>query len=138
MLKYGYVLNFRGFQIIYKYSILKLKEKACEIAEKARAPLVVLLHGDLGTGKTAFSQFFIGELLKNKRQSITSPTFNIVHIYDSIKGPIWHVDLYRIENTSEIEELSLLEAMHQYICLIEWPDLIIPYIKNCNVINVEL
>jgi tRNA threonylcarbamoyladenosine biosynthesis protein TsaE len=129
---------FRGLQITYKYSILRLKQKALEIAKKAGAPLVVLLHGDLGTGKTTFSQFFIKKLLIDKNQSITSPTFNIVHIYDSVKGPIWHVDLYRIENISEIEELSLLEAMHQYICLIEWPDLIIPYVGNCNVVSVEL
>jgi tRNA threonylcarbamoyl adenosine modification protein YjeE len=117
---------------------LELEKKAYEVADRAKPPLVVLLHGGLGAGKTTFSQFFIGRLLIDKSQSVTSPTFNIVHIYDSTKGPIWHVDLYRLENSSEIEELSLLEAMHQYICLIEWPDLIMPYSADCNVINVEL
>jgi tRNA threonylcarbamoyl adenosine modification protein YjeE len=88
--------------------------------------------GDIGTGKTTFSQFFIREVLINKEQEITSPTFNIVHIYDTLKGPVWHVDLYRIENPSEIDELGLLEAMNEAICLIEWPGLIMARGKRYN------
>jgi tRNA threonylcarbamoyladenosine biosynthesis protein TsaE len=98
----------------------------------------VFLHGDLGAGKTTFSQFFIKNLLIDKKQSVTSPSFNIVHIYDSFKGPIWHVDLYRVQNELEIDELSILEAMNQHLCLIEWPSFVIQYSKNYNVIDIEL
>ncbi|MDR1234394.1 MAG: tRNA (adenosine(37)-N6)-threonylcarbamoyltransferase complex ATPase subunit type 1 TsaE [Holosporales bacterium] len=116
----------------YKYSIDDLKSLAESSARSSCAPISYFLMGDIGTGKTTFSQFFIREVLINKEQEITSPTFNIVHIYDTLKGPVWHVDLYRIENPSEIDELGLLEAMNEAICLIEWPGLIMARGKRYN------
>ncbi len=123
---------------IYKYSIEDLKKIAGELAETAVAPFSILLEGNVGVGKTAFSKFFIEKLLIDKRQNITSPTFNIIQIYETIKGPIWHVDLYRIKKEEEIFQLGLLEAMHDSICLIEWPDLLKKYILDCNYITVDL
>lgn len=123
---------------IYKYSIEDLKKISQEFAEKATPPFSILLEGDVGVGKTAFSKFFIETLLTDKSQNVTSPTFNIVQIYETKKGPIWHVDLYRIKKEEEIFQLGLLEAMHESICLIEWPELLRKYISDCNYTVIDL
>ena len=55
---------------------------------------------------------------------VTSPTFNLVQIYDELDDPIWHIDLYRIEKPKELIEIGLEQALHEAICLIEWPDIL--------------
>jgi tRNA threonylcarbamoyladenosine biosynthesis protein TsaE len=95
-----------------------------ELAANTDPPFSFFLNGEVGTGKTTFSQFFIRSILIDKNQHITSPTFNIIQIYETIKGPVWHVDLYRIRDAEEINDLGLFEAMSEFICLIEWPDLL--------------
>lgn len=123
---------------MYKYSIENLKNIAEKFADDATPPFSILLNGEVGAGKTAFSKFFINKLIVDKTQNITSPTFNIVQIYESIKGPIWHVDLYRLKKEEEILELGLIEAMHESICLIEWPEMIRKYIKSTNFVEFDL
>ena len=73
---------------MYKYQIKKLKTISENLAQEVVAPFSVLLFGGIGAGKTTFAKFFIEKLLI-KKQNITSPTFNIVHVYYTIKGPIW-------------------------------------------------
>ncbi|MDR1476045.1 MAG: tRNA (adenosine(37)-N6)-threonylcarbamoyltransferase complex ATPase subunit type 1 TsaE [Holosporales bacterium] len=109
---------------VYRYLLDDLKVMAEGFAMNVRPPFSFFLTGDIGAGKTTFSQFFIRSILIDKNQDITSPTFNIVHIYETIKGPLWHVDLYRIKRLEEIDDLGLFEAMSENVCLIEWPDLI--------------
>jgi tRNA threonylcarbamoyladenosine biosynthesis protein TsaE len=102
------------------------------MSEECLPPVSVFLFGGLGAGKTAFAKFFIRNLLLNKEHEVISPTFNIVQIYETTKGDVWHADLYRLKNSCEIEELGLLEAMQENICLIEWPELILPFVKEDN------
>lgn len=128
---------------MYKYSLEQLREIAAELALKIQPPHSILLEGDVGAGKTTFSQFFIQKLLKDLAQPVTSPTFNIVQIYDTVKGAVWHVDLYRIKHEEEIFELGLFEAMHECICLIEWSQLLFSdalkkYTENCKYTMLRL
>ncbi len=123
---------------VHKYSLVELQQKAYNLADKVVSPVVILLNGNLGVGKTTFAQFFINQIINDKSEAVTSPTFNIVQIYETVKGPVWHVDLYRIKSKIELTELGILEAMHQYICLIEWPELIRKYTESCEVINIDL
>ena len=128
---------------MYKYPLIRLQKIAEDMADTVSSPCSIFLEGGLGAGKTTFSRFFIQRLLKDKQQSISSPTFNIVQIYDTIKGSIWHVDLYRIKDESEIFELGLFEAMYDSICLIEWPEILRSsafqqYIANCKCITFDL
>lgn len=120
----------------HKYSLEQLQQKAEDLAIQVEAPQVILLKGTLGTGKTTFSRFFIKKLAGDV--TVSSPTFNIVQIYESPKGSIWHVDLYRLEEEAELEELGIFEACHNYICLIEWPEIIEGFLKNLSPVVIEL
>ena len=86
---------------------------------------IVALFGDLGSGKTAFARAFINARTKVP-EDVPSPTFTLVQTYefpipDGVI-PVYHFDLYRIENSDEIEELGMDDAFTDGISLIEWPE----------------
>ncbi|KIN74450.1 tRNA (adenosine(37)-N6)-threonylcarbamoyltransferase complex ATPase subunit type 1 TsaE [Sulfitobacter guttiformis] len=82
----------------------------------------ILLHGDVGAGKTHFARALIQSMLEIS-EDVPSPTFTLVQTYNAACGlEIWHADLYRLSDPSEIEELGLIDAMEHAVCLIEWPD----------------
>ena len=94
---------------------------AAALADLSRAGDVILLAGDLGSGKTAFAQGF-GRAL-GVTEPITSPTFTLVHSYDSGGLTLHHADLYRLDQLSEVADLALGElAEHHGIVLVEWGD----------------
>jgi tRNA threonylcarbamoyladenosine biosynthesis protein TsaE len=104
-----------------------------EIARKLRPPVLVLLRGDLGSGKTTLTKGIISALGAAREEDVTSPTFNLVHEFrhpigkpsartqDSSK--VYHVDLYRIESFHDLESLGLEDALSEKsIVIIEWPE----------------
>jgi tRNA threonylcarbamoyladenosine biosynthesis protein TsaE len=94
-------------------------EVAAALSRKARAGDIITLSGPLGVGKTAFARGFLQAL--GHSGEVPSPSFAIVQPYDAIEPPVWHVDLYRIDDPSEIEELGL-DAASDGILLVEWPE----------------
>ena len=78
-----------------------------------------MLSGPLGVGKTAMARGMITAL--GHAGEVPSPSFAIVQPYDELDPPVWHVDLYRIEDASEIEELGL-DAAIEAVLLVEWPE----------------
>lgn len=82
---------------------------------------VILLHGAIGAGKSAFCRALIRARLA-RMEDVPSPTFTLVQTYDDAAGDIWHCDLYRLTHPDEIFELGLEDAFSTAICLIEWPD----------------
>jgi tRNA threonylcarbamoyladenosine biosynthesis protein TsaE len=89
------------------------------LARAARAGDVITLSGPLGVGKTALARGFLAEL--GHAGEIPSPSFAIVQPYEELDPPVWHVDLYRIEQASELDELGL-DAAADALLLVEWPE----------------
>jgi tRNA threonylcarbamoyladenosine biosynthesis protein TsaE len=90
------------------------------LAAALRPGDVVALYGDLGAGKTTLARGILRGL--GFEGDVASPTFPIVQPYEDLRPPVWHVDLYRIENPAEIEELALDEALEDGVLVIEWPE----------------
>jgi tRNA threonylcarbamoyladenosine biosynthesis protein TsaE len=92
------------------------------LAERLRAGDVVALFGSLGAGKTTLARGILQGL--GHAGDVASPTFPIVQTYEppDTRLPVWHVDLYRIEQAEELEELGLDEALQEGALLIEWPE----------------
>ncbi|HEX6072821.1 MAG TPA: tRNA (adenosine(37)-N6)-threonylcarbamoyltransferase complex ATPase subunit type 1 TsaE [Sphingomicrobium sp.] len=90
-----------------------------ELARRALPGDVITLSGPLGAGKTALARGFLAAL--GHEGEVPSPTFAMVQPYDDLDPPVWHVDLYRVEDPSELEELGLDSAVNG-ILLVEWPE----------------
>src|SRR5256885_661799 len=82
---------------------------------------VVLLCGDLGAGKTAFVKG-LAEGLGVQRDEVNSPTFTIMQEYRGGRLPLFHVDLYRLSDPREIDDLGLDELAEDGVLAIEWAD----------------
>ena len=94
---------------------------AAALAGVVRAGDVILLAGEMGVGKTAFAQGF-GRAL-GVVEPITSPTFTLVHSYDTTGPTLHHADLYRLEHLAEVADLALIElAESDGVVLVEWGD----------------
>jgi len=89
------------------------------LARVARSSDVITLSGPLGVGKTALARGFLGAL--GHEGEVPSPSFAIVQPYDELNPRVWHVDLYRIEDPSEIGELGL-DAAADAVLMVEWPE----------------
>jgi len=90
------------------------------LAGIARPGDVIALHGDLGAGKTTLARALIRQLAGPETEA-PSPTFTLVQTYETPGLPVWHFDLYRLENPGEARELGLEEAVDG-LALIEWPE----------------
>ena len=90
-----------------------------QLAGLARTGDVITLSGPLGVGKTALARGFIAAL--GHQGEVPSPSFALVQPYENLNPRVWHVDLYRIEDPSEIEELGLGSA-GDAVLLVEWPE----------------
>ena len=93
------------------------------MGQLASAGMIIALDGDLGAGKTVFSKGFACGL--NVDDVICSPTFTIIHEYESGRLPLYHFDVYRIEEPEEMYELGYEEYFYgEGVCLVEWASII--------------
>ncbi|MCC8025270.1 MAG: tRNA (adenosine(37)-N6)-threonylcarbamoyltransferase complex ATPase subunit type 1 TsaE [Clostridium sp.] len=94
-----------------------------KLGEGAAPGQVFCLNGDLGVGKTVFTQGFAAGL--GISEPVNSPTFTIVQQYDGGRLPLYHFDVYRIGDVSEMDEIGYEDCFFgQGVCLIEWSGLI--------------
>ena len=94
-----------------------------QMGREAKAGDVICLIGDLGVGKTVFTQGFARGL--GITEHVNSPTFTIVQEYDGGRLPFYHFDVYRIGDIEEMDEIGYEEYFYgEGVCLIEWADLI--------------
>ncbi len=96
---------------------------AREFSQGLCAGDIVLLHGDLGMGKSVFARSCIRFLCGNVGLEVPSPTFTLVQMYDADLGTVWHFDLYRLSDVSEIYEIGWEEALSSKgIIFVEWSE----------------
>lgn len=94
-----------------------------QLGREAAAGGVYTLIGDLGTGKTVFTQGVAAGL--GISGPVSSPTFTIMQVYEEGRLPLYHFDVYRIGDAQEMEEIGYEEYFYgEGVCLIEWADLI--------------
>lgn len=111
-------------------------EIAAAVAEVSRARDLIVLAGEMGAGKTAFAQGF--GIALGVTEPVTSPTFTIVHSYDTGRVELHHVDVYRLDRTAEVAELSLGELLEgKGIVLVEWGDVVAAQLGDHLEIRLE-
>lgn len=95
-----------------------------EIVDKITPELkhnILLLKGNLGAGKTTFTQFLMKKL--GSGDEVNSPTYSIVNEYSTPKGKVYHFDLYRLKNIDEVYDIGIEEYLdNAFLCIIEWPE----------------
>lgn len=128
--------GYRMEQIIEAYSAQETYEFGKKVGENARLGQVYALIGDLGVGKTVFTQGMAAGL--GITEPVNSPTFTIMQIYEEGRIPFYHFDVYRIGDIGEMEEIGYEEYFYgDGICLIEWADLIEEILpKDCIRITI--
>lgn len=98
------------------------KQIGKKIASKLKKGDIVVLSGDLGSGKTKFTEGVLSYF--NKQDEISSPTFTIVNEYETENDMIYHFDVYRLEDIDEFYAIGGEEYFDKGICLIEWGEMI--------------
>lgn len=110
---------------------------ATELAGSLACGDTVLLRGPIGAGKTHLARALIHTLMEQP-EPVPSPTFTLVQTYETPLGEVWHADLYRLSDASELVELGLEDALGSQIVLIEWPDRMPNSMFPQNALSIEL
>lgn len=93
-----------------------------EFAERLTAPVLVLLTGELGSGKTTLTKGIVAGLGAAREEEVTSPTFTLVHVYGN-SPKVYHADLYRIESFHDFETLGLEDVFAEpAVVILEWSE----------------
>ncbi len=133
-------LNQGSVRIIESFSQQDTRKLGREIGKNALPGEVYTLSGDLGVGKTVFTQG-VAEGLGIK-EPVNSPTFTIVQIYEEGRLPLYHFDVYRIGDVEEMEEIGYEDCFYgDGVTLIEWAGLIeeiLPPVRTCITIEKNL
>ncbi len=109
--------------IIDSYSYDDTFEFGKKLGSSAKKGMVISLDGDLGTGKTVFTKGFAAGL--GITESVSSPTFMILQIYDEGRLPLYHFDVYRVEDSEEMEEIGYQDYFYgDGVTIIEWAQMI--------------
>jgi tRNA threonylcarbamoyladenosine biosynthesis protein TsaE len=120
----------------FTYFISDIDAIAHQILNHCAHSRILLLHGEMGAGKTTLVQAFCRAL--GTYEAAKSPTFGLIHEYNSATGPVYHFDLYRLSGEVEAEGLGLEEfwASGAY-CFVEWPE-IAPGLMPANSAQVNI
>ncbi len=112
-----------AIQVLETYSPEETKACGVTVGQQAKAGQVYTLIGDLGVGKTVFTQGVAKGL--EIIEPICSPTFTILQVYEEGRLPFYHFDVYRIGDIEEMDEIGYEDCFYgDGICLIEWANLI--------------
>ena len=123
---------------IYISQLEEIPSAAKQILDIVGIGRILLLKGDLGAGKTTLTQQIV--LTLGHKGSTSSPTYSLVNEYEGTDGPIYHMDLYRLNDLDEAYDIGIEDYLYSgNYCFIEWPELIMdmlegePYVQ----LNIE-
>ena len=104
------------------FSLQNINEAALKVVEQLGNNKVIALHGEMGAGKTTFTNSFCKAL--GVIDVVSSPTFSIINVYETKNdNTIYHLDLYRLKNEEEAINAGVEDCLYSgNICLVEWPD----------------
>lgn len=124
-------------EVFESYAAKDTYEYAGNIANEAKPGDVICLSGDLGVGKTVFTQGFACGL--GITEQVNSPTFTIMQVYDDGRLPLYHFDVYRISDIDEMDEIGCDDFFFgEGVCLVEWGEMIKEILpKNTVYILIE-
>jgi len=109
-------------RVLVTHSAEETIERGREIGARLKPPVLILLSGDLGAGKTTLTKGIASGLGAAEEEEVTSPTFTLVHKYDG-RTRVYHVDLYRIADPHDFETLGLEDVFdEQAVVIVEWPE----------------
>ena len=108
-----------------------------KLGREAKPGQIYTMNGDLGTGKTVFTQGFASGL--GITEPVNSPTFTILQVYEEGRMPFYHFDVYRIGDVEEMDEIGYEDCFYgEGVCLIEWAELIEEILpENVIVVTIE-
>ena len=119
-----------------EYSLNKIDEISQLVIDKIKTIRIILLRGELGSGKTTLVKSVLKKMGIN--DCVTSPTFSIVNEYDFSENIIYHFDLYRIEKIEELDIIGFEDYIYsQNICFIEWPEIVLNNI-DLQYLDIEI
>jgi tRNA threonylcarbamoyladenosine biosynthesis protein TsaE len=116
---------------LHSRSAVMTRDFAAAIAALLDLGDVVVLAGDLGTGKTTFAQGLAAGL--DVHEPVTSPSFTIVQEYNG-RVPVAHIDVYRLDRFQELYDLGLEELLDGRVTLIEWGDVVTPVLPTDRIV----
>ncbi len=100
-------------------------------------PKVVLLYGELGAGKTTMVKYLVSAL--GSKDKTSSPTYGLVNEYRVTDGKFYHIDLYRIHDTAEAQDIGIEDYLYSGdYCFVEWPQVITPLIHEYWEVHIEV
>ena len=127
--------------ITFNANLQELNTFAKKLAAINKSSDIILLQGELGTGKTTFARLLINALHRKMKttlpSSIISPTYPIMITYDLMNYEIYHYDLYRLKNNRELQELNVFENFTNNISIIEWPEILMKNLENKNFYSIK-
>ncbi len=128
----------KNFIIKTKLNSIKIAQFLIKLNKIFR---IIILDGEMGSGKTFLCYHISRILFGNTNFNFSSPSYNIINIYQKKDLLIYHIDLYRLGNKNQINELGISEILEEKkydLILIEWPQLILDILRPYNIVNVNL
>jgi tRNA threonylcarbamoyl adenosine modification protein YjeE len=121
----------RNSMLLHSTSPAETESLAARLSLWARPGFLILLLGDLGSGKSTFARAFIRALAEGRGDfDIPSPTFTLVQAYDETRIPVFHADLYRLKDAGDLDELGLGDLLASHVGLVEWPEKLSPPVAD--------
>jgi len=106
---------------------------------RLHAPAIVLLTGELGAGKTVFTKGLVTALGVNGDEIVRSPSFSLVNIYDTPAGRVFHVDLYRLNSSRDLQSIGFEEILaSDAVVIVEWAEKLAFSIPEAHKVLIEI